>query len=307
MRLATPSRMIALLGAAVLTLGVSACSPDAGTASAEGGSGAASHDATDPTMDRYEPAAELLPERIAEAGVLRAAIPTNEPPTQFYREGTKEMTGINPDIARLVAGALGLELQIEVANFDSIIPGIEADRYDLTVSSMTPTEERMQVLDFVEYLAMGDGLVVQSGNPQQLGFDQLCGKKVGVLTGSYQLTVNVPVLNDACTAAGSDPLSIQQFQDTAQAMGSLTSGRSDAVYADGPILAYAATQNPGIEVVGERDLAPVGIGIGRGTGLLDAVKAAMDHILTTDEYRAVLESYGVGSMAITEANVNVPQ
>ena len=51
------------------------------------------------------------------------AIPTNEPPTQFYREGTQDMTGTNPDIARLLGQALGVKVEIQVANFDSIIPG----------------------------------------------------------------------------------------------------------------------------------------------------------------------------------------
>ena len=97
--------------------------------------------------------------------VLRVAIPTNEPPTQFYREGTQDMTGTNPDIARLIGEALGVKVEIQVANFDSIIPGMAAGRYDMTVSSMTPTEKRMEVLDFVDYMQMGNAIAVPKGNP----------------------------------------------------------------------------------------------------------------------------------------------
>lgn len=163
MRLTKSSRALALAGAVALTLGAAACSAGGGSAAGTPDAGTDAPTAGDPMLAEFPAAAELLPADIADAGVLRVAIPTNEPPTQFYREGTKEMTGINPDIARLVAGALGVELQIEVANFDSIIPGIEADRYDMTVSSMTPTEERMKVLDFVEYVSMGEA--------NRVGFD----------------------------------------------------------------------------------------------------------------------------------------
>ena len=35
----------------------------------------------------------------------------------------------------------------------------------MTVSSMTPTTQRMQVLDFVDYLQMGNSIAVPKGNP----------------------------------------------------------------------------------------------------------------------------------------------
>lgn len=296
------SRALVCVSAAALVLGLGACS-----SSAESDTAPSTGTTTDPTFDEVADAAELLPDDIADTGELHVAIPTNEPPTQFYREGTKQMTGINPDIARLVAGALGLDIQIEVVNFDSIIPGLEAGRYDMTVSSMTPTEDRMKVLDFVEYMNVGSGLVVLDSNPLDLDFDKLCGQKVAVLTGSYQMTSNVPELNKECEAAGEQDLEIQQFKDTRQAISSLTSGRSDAVYADGPILAYAALQTSEIELVGENNVDAVAIGVPQESGLLDPLKAAMDVILESPEYQDVLESYGVDGSAITDARINVAQ
>lgn len=252
-------------------------------------------------------AAALVPDAVRESGVLRVAIPTNEPPTQFYREGTREMSGLNPEIAGLVADALDLKLEVVVSNFDSIIPGLAANRFDMTVSSMTPTEDRMKELDFVEYVDMGSAIVVPKGNPDEIDFDALCGQRVAVLLGSYQLTVLIPDLDAACEARGEKPLQIQQYQDTRQAISSLVSDRSDVVYADGPILAYAALMTPEVEVAGENDIAPVAIGMPRDSGLLEAVEAAMTAALDTPEYLDVLSHYGLESMAIAEARVNVPQ
>lgn len=259
------------------------------------------------SIEAVQAAVDLLPEAIAESGVLRVAIPTNEPPTQFYREGTEEMTGLNPDMARLVADALGLEIEVVVSNFDSIIPGLAADRFDMTVSSMTPTEVRMEQLDFVDYVNMGSAVVVAEGNPADIDVNALCGARVAVLTGSYQLTVKIPALNEACAESGGEPLDIQQFQDTRQAISSLDSGRSDAVYADGPILSYAALQNPDIEIAGELDVSPVGIGVPKESGLIEAVAAAMDAIIESPGYMEVLEAYGLEAMAIDEARVNFAQ
>ena len=304
--LTTRTRVIAGI-ATTLIAGTALTACSSGTAGTSADDAAAAPSTATASMEVVPEAAELLPAKIADAGVLRVAIPTNEPPTQFYREGTKEMTGLNPDVASLVADALGLKLEVVVSNFDSIIPGLAADRFDMTVASMTPTEERMEALDFVEYVNMGSALVVPKGNPDQVDFDALCGARVAVLTGSYQLTVKIPDLNAACEAAGEQPMEIQQFQDTRQAISSLGSDRSDVVYADGPILSYAALQNPEIEVAAENDVAPVGIGMSQDGGLVEPVEAAMTAILESPEYVEVLKAYGLESMAVTEARVNVPQ
>ncbi len=250
----------------------------------------------------------MLPESIKSTKVLRVAIPTNEPPTQFYREGTQDMTGTNPDIARLLGEALGVTVEIQVANFDSIIPGIAAGRYDMTVSSMTPTEKRMEVLDFVDYMQMGNSIAVAQGNPEGIT-DQhaLCGKKVGLLTGSYQLTVNVPDYDKACTAAGKESIRRSEFQDTRQAISALGSGRLDAVLADSPILNFAATQNPQIEIAAKYDFTPVGVGISKDSGLVKAVSAALSGVIQSDSYLKVLGKYGLESSAITDARVNFAQ
>lgn len=261
-----------------------------------------------PALAVNEAAAKLLPESIKATRVLRVAIPTNEPPTQFYREGTQEMTGTNPDVARLIGETLGVKVEIQVANFDSIIPGLAAGRYDMTVSSMTPTAKRMEVLDFVDYMQMGNSIAVPSGNPLGISSEgSLCGKKVGLLTGSYQLAVNVPAIDEDCTAAGNDAIQRSEFQDTRQAISALTSGRLDAVLADSPILDFAASQNPQIEIASKYDFTPVGVGMPKDSGMVKAVSAALDSVIKSDSYLKVLGKYGLESAAITDARVNFAQ
>jgi polar amino acid transport system substrate-binding protein len=261
---------------------------------------------TVPALDVDHKAAALLPDPVASRGVLRVAIPTNEPPTQFYKEGTRYMTGVNPDIARLIGKALGLDVEIKVVNFDSIIPGMAAGRYDMTVSSMTPTDKRIAVLDFVDYLQVGNAIVVTKGAPP-LTQDTLCGKRVGVLIGSYQLTTNIPDYDQKCVAAGRPPIQTSQFQDTRQAISALTSARLDAVLADSPILEYAATQNPDVVIAEKYDFTPVAVGVTKEPALVNAVAAALDTVITSDAYHQVLTKYGLETSMITQARVNAAQ
>jgi polar amino acid transport system substrate-binding protein len=259
-----------------------------------------------PTLPVNQKAAALLPASVAARRVLRVAIPTNEPPTQFYKEGTRYMTGVNPDIARLIGQALGLDVEIKVVTFDSIIPGMAAGRYDMTVSSMTPTDKRIAVLDFIDYLQVGNAIVVAKGAPPMTQ-DTLCGKRVGVLIGSYQLTTNIPDYDQQCMAAGRPPIQTAQFQDTRQAISAVTSGRQDAVLADSPILEYAATQNPDVQISAKYDFTPVAVGVTKEPPLVNAVAAALDTVITSDAYREVLKKYGLESAMITQARVNAAQ
>ncbi|POH72269.1 transporter substrate-binding domain-containing protein [Arthrobacter glacialis] len=287
---------------AALMFSLAAC------ASSTASDGVAELGAGIPAMAVNQAAAAQLPDAIKASKVLTVAIPTNEPPTQFYREGTREMTGTNPDVARLIGQALGVKVDIKVANFDSIIPGMAAGRYNMTVSSMTPTENRMKVLDFVDYLQMGNSIAVGTGNPQGITEEAaLCGKKVGLLIGSYQLTANVPAADEKCQAEGKAPIQTSEFQDTRQAISGLTSGRLDAVLADSPILNFAAKANPDIEISSQYDFTPVGVGLPIESGLLTSVSAAMAEVLKSDSYKQVLKKYGLESSAITDPRVNFAQ
>ncbi|MGL3805301.1 ABC transporter substrate-binding protein [Paeniglutamicibacter sp. R2-26] len=292
--------------AATALLALTACggsTPQAATSAAAGAEGTAV-----PDIALNEAAVKLLPESVKASKVLRVGIPTNEQPTQFFLEGTQELTGVNPDIARLIGASLGLKVEIQVANFDSIIPGMAAGRYDMTVSSMTPTTERMKVLDFVDYMAMGNSIAVAQGNPTGITkYQDLCGKKVGLLTGSYQLTVNIPEYNKDCAAAGKPEIIANQYQDTRQAISALTSGRQDAVLADSPILDFAASKNPALEIASAYDFTPVATGVPIESGLKDPVAAALAEIIKSDAYKQVLAKYGLESSAITDARVNVAQ
>ena len=81
--------------------------------------------------------------------------------------------GYNIDIAHLLGEKLGVTVDIKNVSFDSVIPGLAAGRYDFTATNMSPTADRLKVLDMITYWADGSSLVVSKDNPLGLSLADL--------------------------------------------------------------------------------------------------------------------------------------
>lgn len=87
-------------------------------------------------------------EKIKEAGVLRIAMTGQYPPFNFVNENN-EVVGFDPAIGTEIAKRMGLETEIITTAWDGIIGGLIANKFDAVVGSMSITEERDKVIDFV--------------------------------------------------------------------------------------------------------------------------------------------------------------
>lgn len=215
--------------------------------------------------------------------------------------------GVDPEVAAALGQTLGLKTTVVSGPFDGIIPGIAAGKFDMAISQMSPSAERMKVLDFVDYYQSGSGIGVAPGNPQHLTVDTLCGKRVGVLKGSFQDLKRLPALSEACTAAGKEAIQAMTYPDMQAPNLALTAGRIDAVYVDGPTLGYAIKQGGQIELLGERDVSPVSIGFKKGAGLEKAVQLGMKSLAKSGKYKEILDKWGVGTGAISDFAFNKAQ
>jgi polar amino acid transport system substrate-binding protein len=61
---------------------------------------------------------------------------------------TAEMQGFDVDVAKAVGDALGVETCFATPSWDAITAGSWADKWDVSVGSMTITTARLQILDF---------------------------------------------------------------------------------------------------------------------------------------------------------------
>jgi polar amino acid transport system substrate-binding protein len=92
-------------------------------------------------------AAEELDE-IKENGVIRIAMSGAYPPFNFVND-SNEVVGFDPAVGAEIAKRMGVEVEIVTTAWDGIIGGLLANKYDAIVGSMSITEERQQVVDFV--------------------------------------------------------------------------------------------------------------------------------------------------------------
>jgi len=84
---------------------------------------------------------------VKQAGILRVSIePAYPPQSQLMPDGTFQ--GFNVDVANEIGKRLGVTTQFETPTFDAVVAGGWADRWDLSVGSVTITQPREQLLDF---------------------------------------------------------------------------------------------------------------------------------------------------------------
>ena len=257
-----------------------------------------------PTAEFNQEAADLLPADVKKKGTLEVATTMGMAPLGYPDPKSGEVVGLNPDIMAAIGEVLGLKVTMKAASMDQIIPGIQAGRYDATAANMAITDDRIKVLDFVQYYFANSSLAQPKGNPKNITADTLCGKSVGLEVGSFQFTEVMPVKSKACAEAGDQPIDVQGFPDQQKALSALDSGRVDAVAGDTPILLYAANLNDKIEV-GDAltDGSILGIGVDKKSPMTEAIAAAMNDLIDSGVYQKTMEMYGVGDLAIDHAEI----
>jgi polar amino acid transport system substrate-binding protein len=119
-------------------------------------------------------------DRVTQAGVLRMSTDPQYPP-QSSLTAENEFEGFDIDVGREIARRLGVGIEFVTPSWDVITAGRWAGRWDISVGSMTPTEERKQVLNFpAVYYYTPASLAVHADNTSIERPEDASGKRVGV-------------------------------------------------------------------------------------------------------------------------------
>src|SRR5918997_4505546 len=94
-------------------------------------------------------ATDLLAQ-VCEEGTIRVSTDPAYPPQSSLNEQTGEYEGFDIDVATEIAARLGVEVEWETPSWDVITAGSWNGRWDTTVGSMTPTNDRQEVLYFTQ-------------------------------------------------------------------------------------------------------------------------------------------------------------
>jgi polar amino acid transport system substrate-binding protein len=273
------------------------------------GSGSSSTAATTSPASGGSSAASSLPAAIKSSGVLRVG--TNVPfvPMEQYGPDGKTFQGIDLDLITAVADNLGLKVQIANANWDGLIPALNAGRYDVLAASFGDFVERQKVVDLVDMLKGGVSGITKSGDAAKYtDATSLCGKDVGVESGSATVQI-AKTLSATCQKDGKSAIGQHVFPTDAGAVVALQSGRVDVVLDDTVVAQHlAATQSsryayvlPGLGspfyyafVVSKKDPA-----------LSKAIQRAVNALIANGTYAKICAKYGItGGSLVTSATVD---
>ncbi|MFX0538328.1 transporter substrate-binding domain-containing protein [Ornithinimicrobium sp. Y1847] len=153
-------------------------------------------------------------------GELVVAMSGEYQPFSYFEGNT--LTGFDYDIGVAVAEEMGLTAKGETAAFSSLIGGVQANRYDVIIGSMTPTAERAEAVTFTNsYYTDGAQAFVQAGSDCS-DVTELDSPTIGVATGTTYA--------DWLDENGGDWVGdVRSFDSDVVALRDLETGRMDAV------------------------------------------------------------------------------
>lgn len=126
--------------------------------------------------EQTEAAADTLA-RIKQAGKITVALEGDWAPWSFHDTETDKVIGFDADVARAIAGKLGVEAEIVEAPWESLFAGLDSGRYDLVINGVEITDERSEKYDFsVPYGYIHTALIVKADNDEIKTFEDLKGK-----------------------------------------------------------------------------------------------------------------------------------
>jgi polar amino acid transport system substrate-binding protein len=288
----TRMRVAIALVATLATVGIAAgCGGDDG-----GSTTSATLTATpDVNVALDKKVAAAVPSAVKSSGTLSVAADATYAPNEFIAEDGHTVIGMDADLAKALAQVMGLQAEVKNATFESIIPGLAANRYDLGMSSFTVTKEREKTVDFVSYAIAGTSFYVSAdGGPDIGSLADLCGQKVAAERGTTQ-AADATAQNAKCKSAGDPAVTVQVFPDQNAVNLALSSGRADVAMADSPPAAYAVEKSNGqFKLTGKQyGTALYGIAMPKDSGLAKPVLSALKAVMADGAYDRIFSYWGL--------------
>jgi len=249
--------------------------------------------------------------RFAKDGVLLVATTVGVLPFGDYATDNRTPVGSSPDIAQLIADSLGRKLELVSVAWADWPLGLASGKYDLVVSNVTVTEERKEKFDFSTYRNDQLGVYVKSDSKIKSVKEpkDLAGLRVivGSATNQEQILLR---WNQQNVAAGLKPLEILYFDDPVVLRLALLSGRADAHFAPNGWAAFEArdgkTRLVGTFSGGWPLTAEIAAAARKGSGLAEAVTAALNAQIHNGNYTKALTRWNLESEAIALSRTNPP-
>ena len=164
---------------------------------------------------------------------------TNAAFPPFEMRKGDEVIGVDQEIAAKIAEKLGVELVATDMDFDGLINALNAKQLDLIGAGFTIKPDREEQVLFTDtYFTAVQKIIVQEGNTEIKGIDDLKDKTIGVQSGTTGDFAAEEVTKD-----------VVRFNNGLEAAIDLKNGRLDAVIIDNLPAQMIVNQNPGLVVL----------------------------------------------------------
>ncbi len=205
--------------------------------------------------------------------------------------------GFDIDLGEAIGDCLGFKVTYKPVTFAALLTTLEAGQADIVISDIYATKERAKAADFITYLKVYDGVLVAKGNPKKIdGINEsMCGSTAAENTGYVEVPL-IQALESKCKAAGKPAPEIQLYDNNANCIQALLSGRAHAYIndvntVDGAVKAYPDKLEKATAVTLPYS---VGIAVPRNkTDFRDAVLAALTEIQKSGQQADLMKKWNL--------------
>jgi polar amino acid transport system substrate-binding protein len=214
------------------------------------------------------------------------------PPFNFF-DASGQVTGFDIEIGQALCAKMGAECEVVAQDWDGIIPGLLAKKYDFIIASMFITDERKQQVAFTEpyYKAAMTHVAPRDSGLTEFTNEAMSGKIIGAQSGTTQAAYVQNTYPDA-------DIRLYPTQDEVNL--DLASGRLDLQVGDiMPLMEWLKTDDGACcERIGDLITDPKFVGEGVGiavrqedTTLVERLNKALHEIRDDGTYKSINDKY----------------
>ena len=227
----------------------------------------------------------------ASGGTLTLATSADFPPYEYLGD-SGDFEGIDIEIAQAIAEKLGMTLQVENMDFDSVVTSVSAGKYDMGMAGLTVTDERKESVDFSDSYATGVQVVIVPTDSPITSVDDLYADGATYTVG-VQLSTTGDIYFSSDIEKKLTTCSIEEYKSGADAIAALVSGKINAVIIDNEPAKSFVAANTGLKILDtEYTNEDYAICFKKGnTELEDKVNSALKELISDGTVKSIVDKY----------------
>jgi len=173
---------------------------------------------------------------IQDRGVLRVGMEPGYMPFEMTNQ-KGEIIGFDVDMAKGIAKAMGVKLELVNTAWDGIIPALLTKKYDMIMSGMTVTQERNLKINFADpYIVIGQTILIKKELAGDVkSYKDLNNKK-------YKIGSKLGTTGEKATKRMIPKCTYISFDTEQEGITDLVNGKIDAFVYDLPYMEIAFSQ-----------------------------------------------------------------